>query len=213
MREASGEPIPSAPTQLAADDEAPPSASDQRLRRVGVALVAAGAVLGLLACTVLEWFRGEGEGIGGGSGSTFGDIHHQVDYLRSQFAELGGASFVHFGVSPVYFGWLAWVLLALAVVAGFAATTPLGRYSVPARVTAAFLAFIGLAVTLWALDLLSYGAAYAARARAVHDQVPTYAYFLEHTSTGAWAAVAAFVLIGVGGTLGPLPAPDRPSKD
>lgn len=187
--------------------------TEQRFGVVGVVVIAAGAVLGILAFTVLDWFRSNGDSFGAGPPLAFGDMPHRIDYLRSEFATLGGARYLHFGVSPLYFGWLAWVLLAAAVALAVAAVAPLGRTAAIARIVAAVVALLGLGSTLWAIDYLSYDAAFASRARAAGDQVPTLGLFLRHSSVGAWAALAAFLLVGAGALIGPRrhSTPERPT--
>jgi len=191
------------PALAAADEPVAASAPARRFGIVGAVLVGVSAVLGILAFTVLQWYRGDEDGIGGSFRSTFGEVHHHVDYLRGQFDALGAGKYVYFGVSPVYFGWLAWLLLAVAVGAAVAALVPLGPYTGPMRGTAAIVALAGFGVTLWAIDLYTYDSRFAAITQAAGDQAPSFGSFLGHTGIGAWAALAAFLLIGVGAILGP----------
>ena len=74
--------------------------SSERADRVVAALGGIAAVLGVLSLFVLDWYRDTGAVAGGGSGTTFGDLHRVLDNAK------GGNGF-SFGISPQYFGWLA----------------------------------------------------------------------------------------------------------
>jgi len=74
-----------------------------------LALAAVSAVLGVLSFTALNWYSGKGD-------SKFSDVRDLVTNAQTKpYAA---------GMAKVYFGWLAWVLLAAVVVSAVLAALP-----------------------------------------------------------------------------------------
>lgn len=174
-----------------------PSVRRQAFNPVGAGLIIVGAILGVLAFTAFNWFSDKVGDVSGG-GSKFSKVHdllNQVDVPgASQYIDLGT-------LSKPYFSWLAWVLLAAAVVIGLAAVSPVGAGAPALRAVGVVVGLAGLGATLWAIDLFS-----------IKQSIPgadlsgtpnSYTDFLKHTSIGAWAAGAAFLLIAIGAAAGP----------
>ena len=178
----------------------PPVHADDHARRLrdrvaipALAFVVAGAVCGVLAFTALRWFHGS-DGIFGSitPRSTFSKLHDEA--VQDLPTELGG-SHVDFGISKIYFGGLAWAALIAAVALGIAAALPLRRGARAVRIVAGAMTLIGLGLTLWAIRLVSFD---QVAADYYGDHTPGYGGWVAHMGLGAWLAVAAFVLIGVG---------------
>jgi hypothetical protein len=157
-----------------------------------------GAVLVVLALTVLTWFSTDkvSSVFRAAGNRTFREVHHALEVTYDKIpAQL--STYVDFGISRAYFGWLAWVLFAVAVVLAIIALLP-----TPA---APFLRVLGLlvglaaaALTFWAIDLISLSGPVAKTIR--H---PSYGDYLSHANVGFWFAVVGFLLIGVGALIGP----------
>jgi hypothetical protein len=142
---------------------------------IGLALTAVGGVLLIISFTAVDWFtRGTNEGP-----SHFGDIHDIVTQFSGLVAE----------PAKLYFGWLAWVLLAAAVVAALAANLP-SPVSDAFRVVGPLVAVGGALMTFWALKI-------------VKSADPSYTDYLKHARAGFWLAVAGFVVAGAGAAFGP----------
>jgi hypothetical protein len=115
-------------------DERPPTRTGFGGTALGV--VTGGAVLVLLAFTVLDWlsFRGD---------STFARIHARLN-LAGPFAT---------GLADAYFSWLGWttfgVVLVVAVLAALVAS--IGRVLRP---VALVLALAGVGLTFWSIKLM-----------------------------------------------------------
>ena len=178
--------------------------SHQGFGVVGGAFVVIGAVLLVLGFTVLNWFRSDYSTFGGGgTGSHFSGVHHRLDLAQRAFGQVPQFSkYIHLGIAPTYFSWLGWVLLVAAIVLGLAAVAPLGAASAPARILGVVVALAGIGLTLWALDLLRIDGPIAQRL-APDQNIPSYFDYIKHTSFGAWAALAGFLLIAIGALIGP----------
>jgi hypothetical protein len=138
---------------------------------VGIALAVIGAVLGVIAFTAVDWFE---------SGpSHFSDVHDAVNQLDKQ----GFAT----GIGKVYFGWLAWVLLAVAVIFAIVANLPTPA-SGAMRTLGALVGLAGIGLTLWAVEF-AHG--------------PAYTQFLKHSRIGFYLTLAAFLLTTIGSLIGP----------
>jgi hypothetical protein len=162
--------------------------------RVGTTLVVVGCVLILSALTLLNWFR-EGSGFFGGAGShsTFSDLH---DLLRSYTQQAAGAevsSHVSFGASRSYFGWLGWLLLFAAGGCGALARSSFGAAHFVVRWLGAVVAVTGFAVTLLAINLITFEGNAPNNADA-----PSYGDYLANSGPGTWFALAGYVFILVG---------------
>ena len=158
-----------------------PSAAGSRGLRdsvgvVGVVLVVVGAVLLLIAFTTLTWYE-----VGSRASITFGTLHDLS-------TRAGGARAPRW-----YFGWLAWLLLALVVVVGIAANVR-SALSVPLRVVGLLTGLAGLAATYWALH-----------------KVVTPASVFDHARAGVWFAFAGFLVAGLGASVGPDASREAPA--
>jgi hypothetical protein len=163
----------------------------------GAALVVIGAILGVLAFTVLGWFRNKVGDVGSSSKSTFSKVHDALDNAQNQAKELHVSKYLHFGISPTYFSWLAWVLLAAAVVLGLLAVSSAGTGAV--RGLAVLVGLAGAGLTIWALDLVEFDRGLPGEP----SNLPGFTDYIKHSGFGAWAAVAAFLLITIGAAIGP----------
>jgi hypothetical protein len=141
----------------------------------GIGLLLAGVVLLLVSFTAVDWYPGSNQPsavahIG------FTDLHH-----------LSAAS-TSVAIAKAYFGWLAWVLLILVIVVGFAANLP-GPASNGLRAAGLAIGVAGAAVTYLALDKL---AGWAGSGRAFDD-----------AQAGVWLAIGGYLVAGLGAVLGP----------
>ncbi len=181
-----------------------PAAKRQSVGVVGGALAVAGAVLIVLAFTVLDWFRKDSaSAFNSGSKSTFSDIHDVIEKVGQQVNGSGVSDQVHVGLSKVYFGWLGWVLLIVAVVLALLAILPLGAASVVFRVLGALAALGGLGVTLSSLEFVRVDDDLRKRIETTGVKVPDFGYYIRHTSFGAWAALLGFLLLLIASVTGP----------
>jgi hypothetical protein len=179
----------------------PPAPAYQPRRSFGVSSIVAvfGAAGVGTAFTVLQWFRKNYNSVGGGGSKvTFHDIHNTLDGLETKLAHSPFGGFIDLGFSPTFFGWLGWALLAVAVVGAALAVSPLGTGAV--RVAGAFAGAVGAGLTAWNLQLFRVNADVGSRSARVPDG---YLDWLKHTSFGAWAALAGFLLLGVAAAIGP----------
>jgi hypothetical protein len=172
-------------------------ARDAGVQPVGAALVALGAALVLAAFTIFDWFR-EGPGFFGGAGthSTFSDVHTKLVLTQQQAEQKQIAKYISFGASRQYFSWLGWVLLLAAVAFGCVAVSRIGGRFWAVKWVAAVVATAGAALTVLALDLVTFEANAPNNADA-----PSFGEYLTHSGLGAWAAIAGFVLIVAGSLL------------
>lgn len=182
----------------------PPPSSGQSISGVGGILALIGGVLLVLAFTVLNWFRNDRTAIvSSGSNSKFGKLHDTLDSATNQLRGSGVDSQVHFGVSKLYFGWLGWVLLIVAVAFALLAILPLGAATALFRTLGALVSLVALAITLWALDLVRFDDTLGRRIENLGAKAPSYLDFLKHTAFGAWATMLGFLLLGVAALAGP----------
>jgi hypothetical protein len=169
---------------------------------VGLSVAVIGAVLVLLSFTVLDWFRSSSDNqfFQDSRDSTFHDLDRGFDGFRTKIDAVspGLGRDVHFGVAEQYFGWLGWVLLAVAVASAVAATLPTGAAPL-LRVFGALVGLAGAAITVWALKLITISGPLAQ----LGGGSPTFFQYVEHSGVGAWLAIAGFVVIAVGAGLGP----------
>ena len=175
--------------------------------RIGIVVVSIGAVAVLLGLTVLPWFRiPSPPGFYGrffsAPNPTFFDVRHGVQSFHDLVAAQGISKYVSFGVAASYFGWFGWVLFLLA--AGFAAVSvsPVGADHWSVRWAAAVAAFAGGAVTITALDLVTFAGNPPANARP-----PSLSDFLGQSSLAPWVVVGGYTLI-LAGAFAPHP-PDN----
>ncbi|PZS17513.1 MAG: hypothetical protein DLM57_08325 [Pseudonocardiales bacterium] len=143
----------------------------------GIALVVVGAVLVLIAFTALDWYPGSA-GPSAVAHITFSDLHRLT-------ADASGV-----GIAAAYFGWLAWVLLILVIVVGFAANLPT-RATNALRVAGFVLGLAGAAATYLALAKL---ASAGGGSRGAFD----------HAKAGVWLAVVGYLVAAAGAVIGPV---------
>jgi hypothetical protein len=178
-----------------------PAARTSSLNIVGAVLVAVGALAVLLAFTTFQWLRSDTskdffQNIG--SQSKFSRIHDELNQIHDIASGAGNLGEVDFGISRLYFGWLGWVLFVAAVVVAVAALVPT-RLAGVLRAVALLLGLVGAGLTLWAIDLMEFSGGTAERM----GSHPHFGDYVSHGNVGFWAALVGFLLIGVGGALGP----------
>lgn len=159
-------------TQFARLDPGP----SQSYGVLGAAISLVGAVLLVLSFTVVNWYSG--------GQSHFSDVHRLVQDLGSLAT----------GPARLYFGWLAWVLAIVAVVAALVAAAPV--VGGPLRVVAPIVAAAGIVVTFFAVQFVRSGLDPG-------HEYDGYGSFLRNARVGFWFAVAGFLLVGLGALLGP----------
>jgi hypothetical protein len=136
----------------------------------GALVASAGLITVLVAFTMLAWF----------------------DKASSKFPEiatrLSDRSRYYNGWAQAYFGWLAWVLVALGFLVAFTANATLRRTRW-FRVLGVVVAAVAIGITFRALNLFI-------------NSVPTYSDYLSHARAGFYTTLAGFFLIGVGAAMG-----------
>jgi hypothetical protein len=140
---------------------------------VGVVLAVLGAAAGIISLTALKWYSTLGR-------AHFSDVHKLIKGLGSEANGFGKA----------YFGWLAWVLLAVAVVVAILANLP-----TPAR---SALRALGALISLAGIGLTFLGIKFANNTR--------YSQFIKHANIGFYVLLGAFALTLIGSII---PAPQR----
>jgi len=162
--------------------------------RVGSTLVVVGCVLILSALILLNWFR-EGSGFFGGAGShsTFSDLHDLLRSYTQQAASTGVSSHVSFGASRSYFGWLGWLLFLAAGGCGALAVASVGASHFVLRFLGAVVAATGFAVTLLAINLITFEGNAPNNANA-----PSYGDYFANSGPGTWCALAGYLFVLVG---------------
>jgi hypothetical protein len=146
---------------------------------IAAALAVAAGVLGVLSLTVIDWFSGKGR-------SHFSDVRKVVTAEQTkQYAT---------GLAKVFYGWLAWVLLAVVVIVALVAAAPnVGR---PFRAIGAILALASIVVTFLALKFFN------SQAGAIDSDFNGYSEYIKHARVGFWMLVAAFLLAGIAAAIG-----------
>lgn len=143
------------------------------------------------------WYRDNYSSVSGGgntsSSSKFHNVHDLLTQLKNEIdAHPGASKLIHFGIAPVYFGWLGYVLIIAAVVLALISALPTGGAVMLFKVLTAIVSLAGIGLTLWAIDLFSLDA--AAQSQVTGGTPTSYGQFLKHTSFGAWAMGLAFLL-------------------
>lgn len=132
---------------------------------VGIAVATLGGVL-VVVGSLVDWYS---------PGSVkLQDIVYALDNVSGAKA-----------LPKAYFGWLMWVLLALAGAAAMFGNVP-SPASTLCRVASPVLAVLAVVLACVSLSQLIEG-------RSIFD----------HAAAGLWLVLAGFVVIGVGGVLGP----------
>jgi hypothetical protein len=138
----------------------------------GLILTALGAIGCVIAFTAVDWYKG--------GRSHFSDVSNVVD----QADKIGFAT----GAAKVYFSWLAWVLLAVAVILAIIANLPTPA-SGAFRALGALVAAAGIGMTFWAVQFLHHRGAYSE--------------YIKNARVGFYLTLAGFLLIGIGALIGP----------
>ncbi len=141
----------------------------------GVALLLAGVVLLLVSFTAVDWYPGS-DRPSAVAHIGFADLHHLT------------AAGTSVALAKAYFGWLAWVLLILVIVVGFAANLP-SPAADGLRVAGLALGLGGAVVTYLALVKL---ASWSGSRSAFDD-----------ARAGVWLAIGGYLVAGLGAALGP----------
>jgi len=156
---------------------APPAHYAQPRARLGVGVAGlvfavAGGAAGIIAFTALNWFKGPGK-------SHFSDVR--------DFVKIAHINHVDTGIGYVYFRWLAWVLLAAAVVLAILACLP-SPASAGLRVLGALVSLAGIGLTFWAIEF-------------AHGQA--YSKFIKDARVGFYVTLAAFLFTLIASLAGP----------
>jgi hypothetical protein len=164
----------------------------------GLILAAIAAVLGILSLFVLGWYRDNFGSVSGGASSSsqskFSKLHDMLSGLQSQVdAHPTVGKYLHFGISPTYFGWLGYLLIAAAVVLAIISCLPTGGAVMLFKILTAIVSLAGIGLTLWAIDLIRVDKQFVAQFGS-GGNAPSYGDYLKHTSFGAWAMLLAFLL-------------------
>lgn len=143
----------------------------------GLLLVLGGAALVLVSLRFLDWYDVQQTTADSAGNATFPTLHTSAD-------QLGGA-----GVAIAYFNWLSWTLLIAVIVIGASATLPLPGADA-LRVTGFLLGLLGAVATYYAL---------AQHQNAIGSKNSVF----HNASWGVVAAIAGYLLAGLGAVLGP----------
>ncbi|HEY2298003.1 MAG TPA: hypothetical protein VGH43_09770 [Jatrophihabitans sp.] len=181
--------------------------SKGRFNVVAGVLAGIAAILGILSLFVFGWYRDNYRSVSGGnnasSSSKFSKLHDSLGNFKDQAdSHPSIGRFLHFGISPTYFGWLGYLLIIAAVVLAFVAAAPLGGAVVAVKFLAALVALAGLGLTLWAIDLIAVDKPFVDQ-YLNGQKAPSYLDYLKHTSFGAWAMLLAFLLCFIAALLPP----------
>jgi hypothetical protein len=165
-------------------------------------IAAAGAITVVLAFTVLHWLRDDPTDEAFSPPiyreSTFSRLHRDLTRAHDEFSRQGALRYVHFGISYIYFGWLAWALFAVAVVGAFAAVLP-SAFSGILRAAGLVIGLAAAGLTVWAIDLIHF----SGPLEALSSASPGFGDYLAHAHAGFWVAVGGFLLLAVGAAMGP----------
>jgi hypothetical protein len=175
-----------------------------RFNGPAVLLATAAAGLGVLATTVLGWFRhtdvalllpGEPD-----DRWTFSRLGTALSAEQDRLGQAPAAvrAGIHLGIGPTYFGWLGFALVGAAVTLAVLAAAPSSRMTATARLLGFLVSVSGVAATLWALDLVHVDPNVVIRGA---QRPPGYIDYVRATGPGAWAMLAAFALTLVAVTL------------
>jgi len=150
---------------------------------IGLIGAAVGAVLLILGATALAWYK-----IRGADGK-FSDLHSDVK-------DAPGAAGL--GLAKAYFGWLAWVLLALVVIAAVMASLPIGSSGLVFRIVAPVVGVLGLVLTLLASNNYWDKLKDQFQAAGIDD-----VGLFKHSQIGLYLMLAGFLIAGIAGVFGP----------
>jgi hypothetical membrane protein len=133
---------------------------------VGTVLALLGGILVLVSFTAIDWFSY--------SDSGFSDLHHRLQ------ASSNPPDF-----PAVYFSWLGWVFLVIAVVAGVLASVPTPALRI-SRIIGSVVGFAAAGLTFLAIELPG-----------------SYSEYIKHARVGFYFAVIGFLITGIGAAIGP----------
>ena len=145
---------------------------------VGLVLAVAGAVAGVIALTALKWFTSLNQ-VGGKA--HFSDIHKLIQNVVGSNAT---------GFGKAYFSWVAWALLAAAVVFAIVANLPTPASGL-FRALGVIFSLAGIGLSFWGIDFAHHIG---------------YSDFIKHATVGFYVFLGAFVLTLIGSVI---PAPVR----
>ncbi|HEY7048531.1 MAG TPA: hypothetical protein VH373_15030 [Jatrophihabitantaceae bacterium] len=148
----------------------------QTIGIVGLVVAFVGAIV-LISGFFLNWYSADGGHL------KFSDIHKTLDGPGAP------------GLPKAYFGWLAWVLLALVIIAAVVANLPIGSASLPMRIAAPVIGLLGLLLTLLALN------SYWDKVKDVNGGGDVGIF--KHSAIGLYLTLAGFIIAGVAGVFGP----------
>jgi hypothetical protein len=152
----------------------------QTLGIVGIAVAIVGAVV-LISGFFLSWYKIAGQE------AKFSDIHK----------DLSDAGSLAPGLAKAYFGWLAWVLLVLVIIAAVVANLPVGAAVLPMRIVAPVIGLLGVLLTLLALN------SYWDKAKDTPAGQGADLGIFKHSAIGLYLTLAGFIIAGVAGVFGP----------
>jgi hypothetical protein len=150
---------------------------------IGLIGAAVGAVLLIVSFTALAWYKIQG------ANGKFSDLHSDVK-------DAPGAAGL--GLAKAYFGWLAWVLLALVVIAAVMANLPIGPSGLVFRIVAPVVGVLGLVLTLVASNNYWDKLKDQFKAAGIDD-----VGLFKHSQIGLYLTLAGFLIAGVAGVFGP----------
>jgi hypothetical protein len=155
-----------------------PASGRETFGVVAAALAAVAAVAGVLSLTVVDWFNG--------GNSLFSDVRKVVTSNQTkQYAT---------GLAKVFYGWLAWVLLAVVVILAVVAASPnVGR---PFRAVGAIVAVASIVVAFLAIKFFN------SNAGAIDSEFNGYSAYIKHARAGFWMFVAALLIGGIAAAIG-----------
>jgi hypothetical protein len=140
-----------------------------------------GTAFAVFAFTAVDWFYGS-------QSSSYSSVHKAIN--AAKLAGVGSPP-----IARAYFSWLAWVLLAVAVICTLLAATP--TIAGPFRIAGVVVAVAGVVITFIAIKVFNDSALLGSAYRG-------YWSYLKHARLAFYLAVAGFVLIGAGAAIGPV---------
>jgi len=152
----------------------------QTLGIVGLVVAIVGAIV-LISGFFLSWYKIAGQE------AKFSDIHK----------DLSNAGSLAPGLAKAYFGWLAWVLLVLVIIAAVVANLPVGPAVLPMRIVAPVIGLLGVLLTLLALN------SYWNKAKETPAGQGADLGIFKHSAIGLYLTLAGFIIAGVAGVFGP----------
>jgi hypothetical protein len=156
-----------------------PTAGGRSFGVVSALITVAGIVLVVVAFTAVNWFDGKGS-------SHFHDIHKVLS--------TPGIGRFTSTLSPPYFSWLGWVLLAAAGVTALLAAVP--ATGAAFRIIGLLVGLAAVAITFIALKFFN------SHGHEISSQFGGYSDYIKHASTGFYLAAGGFLLMAIGAAIG-----------